>query len=51
MYHKNWYKGAVLMDLSKEFGTLNRNLLIAKLHAYNFTKKSLTLIKSTLMQI
>ena len=39
------------MDLSKEFGMLNHNLLIAKLHAYNFTKKSLTLIKSTLMQI
>ena len=39
------------MGLSKEFGMLNQSLLIAKLHAYNFTKKSLTLIKSTLMQI
>ena len=27
------------MGLSKEFGMLNHNLLIAKLHAYNFTKK------------
>ena len=34
------------MDLSKAFDTLNHDLLIAKLHAYGFTKESLKLIKS-----
>ena len=34
------------MDLSKAFDMLNHDLLIAKLHAYGFTKESLKLIKS-----
>ena len=38
------YSGAVLMDLSKAFGTINNELLIAKLHAYGFNKESLELI-------
>ena len=42
------YGGAVLMDLSKAFDTINHNLLIAKLHAYGFSKESLKLIKSYL---
>ena len=46
--NKRWYGGAVLMDLSKAFDTLNHDLLIAKLHAYGFSEESLQLIKSYL---
>ena len=45
---KKGYGGAVLMDLSKAFDTLDHDLLIAKLHAYGFTRESLKLIKSYL---
>ena len=45
---KNGFGGAILMDLSKAFDTLNHNLLIAKLHAYGFSKEALKLIKSYL---
>ena len=38
------FAGAVLMDLSKAFDTINHQLLIAKLHAYGFSKNSLQLI-------
>ena len=42
------YGGAVLMNLSKAFDTINHDLLITKLHAYGFSKESLKLIKSYL---
>lgn len=36
--------GAILMDLSKAFGCIRHDLLIAKLHAYGLSHKALTLI-------
>ena len=40
------YGGAALVDLPKAFDTINHDLLVAKLHAYGFSKESLKLIKS-----
>ena len=53
---ENWKKaldnkgfaGAVLMDLSKAFDTINHDLLVAKLHAYGFSNDSLKLFYSYL---
>ena len=42
------YAGAVLMDLSKSFDTINYELLTAKLHTYGFSKEALELISSYL---
>ena len=42
------YGGAVLMDLSKAFDTLNHDLLLAKLHAYDFDRDSLKVLHSYL---
>ena len=39
------YTGAVMMDLSKGFDTINQELLIAKLHVYGFSKNSLEVIQ------
>ena len=46
--YKKGYGGAVPIDLSKAFDTLNNDLLIAKLHAYGFTRESLKLTQSYL---
>ena len=48
MLDQSGYAGAMLMDLSKAFDTLNHELLIAKLSAYGFEKKALKLIHSYL---
>ena len=42
--NKKGFAGAVLMDLSKVFGTINHELLMAKLNAYGFSEPSLKLI-------
>ena len=40
--------GAILMDLSKAFDTLNHDLLVEKLHAYGFSHSASNLIKDYL---
>mgnify|MGYP001792265277 CR=1 FL=1 len=46
--NKGNHIGAIFMDLSKAFDTLNHNLLIAKLEAYGFSMDSLVFIKDYL---
>ena len=41
MLDNKGYAGAVLMDLSEAFDTINYELLIAKLHTYGFSKDAL----------
>ena len=48
MIDNHGYSGAVLMDLSKAFDTLNHDLLIAKLDMYRFDEHVLRLISSYL---
>ena len=48
MLDEKGFGGALLMDLSKAFDTLDHELLIAKLSAYGFNNESLKLIRSYL---
>ena len=41
---KGFFTGILLTDLSKAFDCISRDLLIAKLHAYRFSRKSLHLV-------
>ena len=43
---KKGFGGAVLMDLSKAFDTLNHELLIAQFSGHGFSNESLKLIQS-----
>ena len=45
---QNGYGGAIVMDLSKAFDTINHDPLIAKLSAYGFETASMKLIRSYL---
>ena len=45
---QNGYGGAILMDLSKVFDTINHDLLIAKLVAYGFDAEPLKINRSYL---
>ena len=44
----NGFAGAILMDLSKAFDTINHELLIAKLEAYGFDSCALEIVQSYL---
>ena len=46
--YKEGYGGAILLDLSKAFDTLNHDLLVTKLNAYGFDMNALLLINSYL---
>lgn len=48
MIDEKGYAGAILMDLSKAFDTINHELLIAKLCAYGIEKSSLDILYSYL---
>ena len=47
---KQGFAGALLMDLSKAFDTINHELLIAKLHAYGFSIEALKVLLSYLQE-
>ena len=45
---KQSFAGALLMDLSKAFDTINHELLIVKLHTYGFSTDVLEVLLSYL---
>ena len=44
------FSAAILTDLSKAFDTINHELLLARFHAYGFSKSSLQIIFSYLSE-
>ena len=46
LQNKGQKVGAIIMDLSKAFDTLNHKLLLKKLQPHGFDKKSLSFIES-----
>ena len=42
------YAGSIIMDLPKAFDTINHELLVATLHAYDFDRQSLLFIRNYL---
>ena len=48
---KQGFAGALLMDLSKAFDTINHELLIAKLHAHGFSIEALEVLLSYLQEM
>ena len=47
---KQGFAGALLMDLSKTFDTINHELVIAKLHAYGFSIEAIEVRSSNLQE-
>ena len=50
VFREKGFAGAILMDLSKAFDTINHELMIAKLNAYGLDKNSLKTILSYLSE-
>ena len=48
--YKQGFAGALLMDLSKAFDTINHEALIAKLHVYRFSIRALEVLLSYLQK-
>ena len=46
LLNKKGYAGAISMNLSKAFDTINHELLLARLYAYDFSKNSLLVLSS-----
>ena len=49
LQNKGQKVGAIIMDLSKAFDTLNHKLLFKKLQAYGFDKNHFLLLKAILL--
>ena len=47
MLDKKGYAGAILMDYSKTFDTINHEHLVAELNVYGFSKEALKIFLAT----